>query len=302
MRSILFIFILTARIITNAQEDSAFSKAFIIEDNETFREEMNDYFSDPERSSLPLFLADAFEEAPYYDLNFDFVVAARFESSEEGKTIKMKTSTERIAEYRVFGIAYFELEGKEFSLNVYKGIEADDDSFFLPFKDKTNGEGTYSAGRYLDIDGPEDGILKIDFNKSYNPSCAYSDRYSCPRVPVENHLAISVTAGAQYEKHEEGWDELDKQPDYAGNLGEDLMKHLKYPKKAYKKGIEGVVYVRLIVDTDGSPSNFEVLFGAHELLDEAALEAASQLETFIAGEKDGKKVRSHVILPITFRL
>lgn len=296
-----FILMLVGTLV-KGQADSTFSKSAIIEDNRVFRQEMNDYFSDPEQSSLPLFLVDAFEEAPYYELNFNFVVAARFEPSEEGKTIKMKTSTERIAEYKVIGMAYFEIMGKELSLNVYKGIEADDDSFFLPFKDQTNGEGSYSAGRYLDIDGPTDGILKIDFNKSYNPSCAYSDRYSCPRVPVENHLDIPVTAGAQYIKHEEGWDELDKQPDYAGNLGEDLMKHLKYPKKAYKKGIEGVVYVRLIVDIDGSPSNFEVLFGAHELLDEAALEAASQLETFIAGEKDGKKVRSHVILPITFRL
>ena len=68
---------------------------------------------------------------------------------------------------------------------------------FLPFKDKTNANGSYGGGRYIDIkiSDIENGKVILDFNKAYNPWCAYSDGYSCPIPPKENHLKIAVTAG-----------------------------------------------------------------------------------------------------------
>ena len=72
---------------------------------------------------------------------------------------------------------------------------------FLPFKDATSGTGTYGGGRYLldaikgaDL-GMRDGRLVLDFNFAYNPSCSYSDRWTCPLSPAENMLPAGITAG-----------------------------------------------------------------------------------------------------------
>ena len=73
---------------------------------------------------------------------------------------------------------------------------------FLPFLDNTNGEETYGGGRYIDLQFPEGGELVIDFNKAYNPLCAYNEKYSCPIVPLENYLELKVEAGVKaFEKH-----------------------------------------------------------------------------------------------------
>jgi uncharacterized protein (DUF1684 family) len=66
---------------------------------------------------------------------------------------------------------------------------------FLPFRDATSGTATYGAGRYLDLEPNEDGTLTIDFNLAYNPSCVYSDGWSCPIPPRENWLDIPIEAG-----------------------------------------------------------------------------------------------------------
>ena len=73
-----------------------------------------------------------------------------------------------------------------------EGLE---DYLFLPFIDDTNGEESYGGGRYIDLRIPEGDTIVIDFNKSYNPYCAYNDKYSCPIVPRINYLALEVRAG-----------------------------------------------------------------------------------------------------------
>ena len=72
------------------------------------------------------------------------------------------------------------------------------DYLFLPFMDLTNGESTYGGGRYIDLktsDINDQGFVTIDFNKCYNPYCAFSDGYNCPVPPVENHMDIAIPAG-----------------------------------------------------------------------------------------------------------
>jgi uncharacterized protein len=64
--------------------------------------------------------------------------------------------------------------------------------------DKSNGEETYEGGRYLDLrfaDLKNDGTLFIDFNKAYNPYCAFSGGYSCPIPPLENRIQVAIPAG-----------------------------------------------------------------------------------------------------------
>lgn len=302
--SILTISCLLSTLLVNAQEIYQINEDSVIADNLEFREEMNAFFSNPDKSSLPLFLVDEFTEAPYYDVDMDYVVMARFDVQADGPIVKMKTSTDRVAEYQVYGKARFVLGADSLSLNVYRSklVEGEEQHLFLPFKDLTNDDQSYAVGRYLDIEEPVEGKLLIDFNKSYNPSCAYSNRYSCPRVPMENHLNVAVEAGAKYVKHEDGWNELDQMPAYQGNLGADLMKNLKYPKKARKKKVEGVVYVKMIVNKDGNTSDHTVVRGIHEECDEVALYATKNLGTFSPGIKDDKEVRSFVVLPINFKL
>ena len=71
------------------------------------------------------------------------------------------------------------------------------DYLFLPFKDDTNGVETYGGGRYMDvrISTVKDGKIILNFNKAYNPYCAYNKEYVCPLVPKDNILNISIKAG-----------------------------------------------------------------------------------------------------------
>jgi uncharacterized protein (DUF1684 family) len=89
-----------------------------------------------------------------------------------------------------------------FALTVY-WLNSYGGGLFLPFRDATNGAGTYGGGRYLldtvksaDLGSDRRGLV-LDFNFAYHPSCVHSSQWSCPLAPVENHLAIGVPAGEQ---------------------------------------------------------------------------------------------------------
>lgn len=80
-----------------------------------------------------------------------------------------------------------------------------EEELFIPFRDKTNGIETYGAGRYIDLyyerDRTKDGKRILDFNKAYNPWCAYNENYACPFVPPENWLDVPIRAGEKaYQK------------------------------------------------------------------------------------------------------
>jgi uncharacterized protein (DUF1684 family) len=99
--------------------------------------------------------------------------------------------------YQRWGTAEFELNGQPQKLTLLQ--KTGDKQLFVPFTDPTNGEQTYSAGRFLDVPLPpvEANELELDFNQAYNPYCAYNHEYSCPRPPSENRLTVPVTAGEQ---------------------------------------------------------------------------------------------------------
>jgi len=130
-------------------------------------------------------------------------ITALFERTPEASPFDMATYSGQKAKYVQYGTLRFELDGKEQTLRIYQnlrlaGLPEYADYLFLPFKDQTNGETSYGGGRYLDFrvkDISADGKLLLDFNKAYNPYCAYSDGYSCPIPPRENHLELNVTAG-----------------------------------------------------------------------------------------------------------
>jgi len=158
----------------------------------------NAIFKDATRSPLTKTDLEQFEGLDFFPFDSAYNVKAVLERTPNSEWFKMKTTTEDVTEERVYGILKFHLKGQPYKLNVYQSkepVEGFQDYLFLPFLDNTNGESTYGGGRYIDLEIPERDNIQIDFNKAYNPYCAYNEKYSCPIVPRVNYLDIKVEAG-----------------------------------------------------------------------------------------------------------
>jgi uncharacterized protein (DUF1684 family) len=104
------------------------------------------------------------------------------------------TAIGTIENYPAPGKAVFERAGQRFEL--YPVIEVPGDTqLFLIFADATSGRETYGAARFLYADMPRDRKIVLDFNKAYNPPCAFTPYATCPLAPPENRLALRVAAG-----------------------------------------------------------------------------------------------------------
>jgi len=139
----------------------------------------------------------------FYPVDENLRINCSFERKINSPWFIMDASGPVKKNYRVFGTIHFSIHDTAVSLNIYQSqelmaTEKYREHLFLPFTDATSGEETYAAGRYIDLstgDIKEDQIT-IDFNKAYNPYCAYvQDRYSCPIPPKENNLPVAITAG-----------------------------------------------------------------------------------------------------------
>lgn len=95
--------------------------------------------------------------------------------------------------YIRYGKFHFKLNGKEYTIEIYKSILSD--NLFIPFKDKTNGKESYEGGRYIDAEILPGYKMVLDFNMAYYPSCAYNDIFICVLPPKENTLEIEIRAG-----------------------------------------------------------------------------------------------------------
>jgi uncharacterized protein (DUF1684 family) len=167
-----------------------------------FQEVINSEYADAKTSPLLAEDLAIFKTLDFYPINEKFFVIAKFVRTENEKPFEMKTTGERKPMYVKYGEAYFVLDGKDFKLNIYKNIELSKkeeykDYLFLPFSDLTCGNESYIGGKYIDIKVPQGDTIAIDFNTSYNPYCAYSHKYSCPKVPLENDLNIEIKAGVK---------------------------------------------------------------------------------------------------------
>jgi uncharacterized protein (DUF1684 family) len=92
------------------------------------------------------------------------------------------------------GKIIFKIDGKQYSLDVVD--EGKEGEYHIVFGDETNGVETYPSGRFVDIHKPDaSGRTKIDFNKAYNPPCAFSEFSTCPIPTKANTLPISIKAG-----------------------------------------------------------------------------------------------------------
>lgn len=171
--------------------------------NYEYRLEQNLEFADSAES--PLEEADRleFSSLDWFPVDTNFIVWARLELTPDTEPFEMATTTERMAKYRQFGILHFALADSIFAVPVYRNLRLAQlpnyqDYLFFPFTDLSNGFSSYGGGRYLDVRIPEGDSLLLDFNRCYNPYCAYNGRYSCPIPPRANRIDFEIKAGVRY--------------------------------------------------------------------------------------------------------
>lgn len=175
------------------------------EEIEQFQYELNVHYADKKSSPLKGEDFKNFKKLPFFPIDKSYKVMAHFERTPNEPIFEMPTSGPRKPLYTQYGIARFSINGKDLSLRIYQNQKLMLDPeyanhLFIPFNDLTNGNTTYDSGRFLDLEIPEGDTIIVDFNKAYNPYCAYSDGYSCPIPPKENNLDIEINAGVKYSK------------------------------------------------------------------------------------------------------
>ncbi|TCD26486.1 DUF1684 domain-containing protein [Pedobacter psychrodurus] len=138
----------------------------------------------------------------FYDADSAYKILADVEILKNEKVFKMPAFNGSSSDYYKYARINFVLNDKKIQMTLYRSVSLSTnpvykDHLFLPFTDETNNKETYGGGRYIDLDAKEivDNHIEIDFNKAYNPYCAYSDGYRCPVPPEENDLQLAIKAG-----------------------------------------------------------------------------------------------------------
>lgn len=134
-----------------------------------------------------------FQGIPAFPADPRWRVVARWEAYPAPKQVLTPNVLGAPTLEAVPGRAVFTLEGKELSLEPTQ--ERPGDPLFFVFKDATAKDATYGAGRFLYAEPPEDGRVTLDFNRTYNPPCAFTPHATCPLPRAENVLAVRVEAG-----------------------------------------------------------------------------------------------------------
>lgn len=151
-----------------------------------------------ERRALRVKHADAqartdFAGLEYWHADPAWRVDARFVPHPPGKTIEIANIIGTLEATPNPGVVEFQRDGKPYRL---EALDNGDGTLFLIFADRTSGHGSYGAGRYIDTDKPAaDGRVAVDFNRAYNPPCAFTAFATCPLPPPENRLDLPITAG-----------------------------------------------------------------------------------------------------------
>ena len=169
------------------------------EETETFRKHYKEDFLKSKNSPLK---KEDLSYLRFFEPDSTYRVTAVFKRIQKSRPFEMPTYSDTNKTYVKYGELKFRLHGKKQSLTVYRSLSLQTlpqyrDYLFLPFKDKTNGTESYGGGRYIDLRTGDikENIVILDFNKAYNPYCAYSDGYHCPIPPAANHLSAKIEAG-----------------------------------------------------------------------------------------------------------
>ena len=161
-------------------------------------------YKNPLESPLTKSEIAVFKGIPKYEYNPKYRVEAHWKLIPYEKPFKIEETGTRKSTYQKVAEVHFKIGDDSLKLAAYQNLSlmrtaGFENYIFMPFNDLTNGFETYGGGRYLDFDKPIGNKVIIDFNIAYNPYCAYSDKYSCPIPPRENHLNVKIPAGAKYD-------------------------------------------------------------------------------------------------------
>ena len=146
----------------------------------------------------------------FFPVSEKYRMTCRFERTMNSPWFRMESSGPIKKNYRIYGIIHFAINDTAVTLNIYQSQDLMTtreykDHLFIPFTDATSGEETYESGRYIDLETRDiiNENVQIDFNKAYNPYCAYvSGKYNCPIPPAENRLTVAIRAGERsFGKH-----------------------------------------------------------------------------------------------------
>ena len=168
-----------------------------------YQRQQNAQFKDASKSPLKKKDLKSFKGLDFFPVDSSFIVTAKLTRTPDSPFFKLPRTGGDKVDYRQYGLLTFTLKGKEFLLSLYQNLEEMNDPkfedyLFLPFTDHTCGETSYGGGRYMNLFESriqEDETIVLNFNNTYNPYCAYNDRYNCPIVPRKNHMDIAITAG-----------------------------------------------------------------------------------------------------------
>lgn len=178
---------------TGSQDNSSY-----IEDLMEERKEKDNFMRSGNGSPLKAEEKKGFKGLTYFEPDLQYRILANFTPVENRKMVLMNTSDGKTERYMEYGYAEFDLHDKKNRLLIYEMIDMGParGKLFLPFGDETSARETYGAGRYLDLNKVPGGTtITLDFNRAYNPYCAYNETFSCPLPPQENLLSIPIRAG-----------------------------------------------------------------------------------------------------------
>ena len=146
-------------------------------------------FNHPALAALP--------PIPHFDIDANWRVEGVLKLFDEPRIMNVGTVIEGVGyNPESPGVVAFEIDGESYELEAYTSGER----LFFVFGDRSSGRDTYGAGRFVYAARPgEDGKTVLDFNKSYNPPCAFGDFSTCPVASPQNRLPIRVEAGEKYE-------------------------------------------------------------------------------------------------------
>lgn len=181
-----------------AQQDTA-----VLNDAYRFQKELVKEYADKATSPLSKEAAKSFKGIHFFPVNTAYIVKAVFKRTTEEKIFGMPTSGSTTKQYLKYAEVNFTLSGKPYKLNVYQSVSLASqrqyrDYLFIPFRDASSGKETYGGGRYIDLTIPYGDTIIINFNKAYQPYCAYTEGYNCPIPPRENYLPVKVEAGVKF--------------------------------------------------------------------------------------------------------
>ena len=163
--------------------------ALVLED----RKARDDFLRSSKDSPLPVPLRPGFKGLDYYPPDPRYRLVGDLQIYGQRRKIQVPTNAGSLVPMERFGRLVARLEGISFRLEVYRSLE--EDELLALFKDSTSGKQTYSGGRYVRLTPLGNGSYLLDFNRAYNPYCAYSPDYVCPMPPPQNHLSLSIRAG-----------------------------------------------------------------------------------------------------------